>query len=365
MIDPTIVLLVIPKESSAILQGGRMSKDLGVSSCVPENLLDDEPSIRLALSQKLKTEILDHTLPLLLHQSGVTGEKQQLSALRIRERIEPLLEMESLYIPSPYVPSWRWERVGLLGAFGALLGGWLVQSLLGFLFAFPQAGFILGAPLGAFLLIFGVAKLSTRPKVAKTVQFILGSMTVGFTIGGIFSLLRGRWLGNRGVNLVQWFGLAIASFLLIILIRLFQPEKKKDPQERKRSIEMQMQIIKGVLMAYLQTLISKESSNPAADQPHFLWADIMRDPLHNVHRAIEANDPQKAMDSCSGLIEHLYTQGLSPHFPPEPMLYTNETQNHFDLFGMVHEGEPIEMLRMAWVDNAGNTVIKGLVRRAR
>lgn len=292
-------------------------------------------------------------------------------------------ELDYLYLPSDTVEFRKFERLGIPAAIGTVLFGWLFYSLIGGFFKSDYHAALIGMPIGAWLFVWLFSKAIRHPKIAKTIKWaaVIGFATL--TIGTVFSNIRSSFFGKNKLNFVQWLLAAIITFMIFWMLHIFKPVKIKNRVEIKKALEKQITVfVENKIRLFgeklneilfekpSENLIMKRIPEDQFKADHKIPVSLvsskqMIPSMQQLYTASESDNAQDALISAKSFINALESQGIKPIDREDVFPFTEDEKKYFDTFGIISEGDTVQQLYHAWVDSAGNTVIRGKVRKVR
>jgi len=197
--------------------------------CLPNNgLYPDETKFEAAqrkLESVLKSGLLSQPWLSAITDKKKTGNEQPEALALDFMSIDPYLQIP---LPSKF-EELRASSVALAALVGALVGMLIVTPLLRLALGLQNTvGMFLGAPLGAFGMVWLVRQVSRVPMLRKALQPLLVAAAVVNT--GI-AVIRGK--GSRG--LVKRIFSYVAT---VFLLRHITPQPKYDRETHKRAVEL-------------------------------------------------------------------------------------------------------------------------------
>jgi len=325
-------------------------------SCLPNNgLYPDETQFEAA--QRKAESVLNTGLLSQPWLSAITGEKKTGD-----EHPEALPLAFKSIAPPLKIPLFskfeelRASSVALAALVGALVGMSIVTPLLRLALGLQNTvGMFLGAPLGAFGMVWLVRQVSRFPRLRKALQASLGAAVV---VDTAVAVLRGK--GFRG--LVKRIFSYVATFFLL---RHITPQPKYDRETHKEAAELAVeQWLNGAV-----TLLACLSASSV--RPPTIKADpeeIIRGLAKHVYelQSCPADQLPLAVSELIQEAQKLGFEGLEPDASGSgsPPVWSPEMRDKYNTFGLIEEGDPVIIEREP-VILSGKVLEKGLVRKFR
>lgn len=325
-------------------------------SCLPNNgLYPDETEFEAA--QRKAESVLKASLLSQPWLSAITGEKKTGD-----ERPETLpLAFKSIAPPlqiplSSKLGELRASSVALAALVGALVGMLILTPLLRLAVGLQDTvGMFLGAPLGAFGMVWLVRQVSRVPRFRKALQASLGVAVVVDTGAAVF---RGK--GFLGV-VKRIFGYLATIFLL----RHIAPQPKYDRETHKRAVELAVeQWLNGSVMLLACLSASPVSTPTIKANPE----EIIRGLARHVYE-LRSCLPDQLQVAVSELIQEARKLGfegleLDASNSGSPLVWAPEMRDKYNTFGLIEEGDSVIIERDP-VILSGKVLERGLVRKFR
>ena len=325
-------------------------------SCLPNNgLYPDETQFEAAQRKAesvLKTGLLSQTW-----LSAITGEKKTGD-----KHLEPLpLAFKSiaphLKIPlSSKFEELRASSVALAALVGALVGMLILTPLLRLALGLQNTvGMFLGAPLGAFGMVWLLRQVSRVPQVRKALQPLLAVAVVVDTGAAVF----------RGKGFWGLVKRILAYVATIFLLRHITPQPKYDREAHKRAVELAVQQwLNGAVMLLACLSASSVGAVTIKADPE----EIIRGLARQVYE-LQSCPPDQFPGAVSELIQKaqdLGFEGLEPDASNSgrPQVWAAEMRDKYNTFGLIEEGDPVIIEREPIILR-GEVLEKGLVRKFR
>jgi len=309
---------------------------------------------------RARTWCEEELLPQLMKQ--LKDSKESVLAEARAEVRKSLPEMP-LRLPVLAVPPWAWALVALIGGFlGVIVGPRLMWLAWGNI----EVGRVLGPPLGASALVALVCWLRSRPKIQKWVE--RGSLvTAGAgVIGAVLSLVRGKKRPAIGLG-------AMAASLVgfVLLLKGIERYSRTDEAEVRRTVS---DYLKGlfhwcsdwtVFTLWNCVLLERMEGHaePGAMEVQDLFTGLSEG-LNSVRLAVESGSTETALQAGRQLLSELEAQGIGPRALSAGAVFEESLAQQFEAFGVVEPGDPVEVLRPAWLWGE-RVLVKGQVRRRR
>jgi len=285
--------------------------------------------------------------------------------------------MERVESFSPFVPRAQrsevpFQRLWVPSLVGSLLFGLLFLQFLGPLFLEDFYAFVVGAPIGGAFFVWLFAKMSRHPRFAKAVRWSIGIGVGALSISLLFSKIRGWWPFQKNPSWLQWIGVLVLSLLTIWMLYIFRPKQFVDEKERERALEFQWDVAMQALLDDMRKNPGAATTpaalpSPQAPQPGSLdlSASGVRQALEQLLQATQRSEGTGQSDASQQLLWALKSQGIQPLQLDPVFTFSSQHLDFFEPFGVVSEGDQVEVLQNAWVDAQGRPLVKGRIRKKR
>ena len=323
-----------------------------------------------AMEDVCRSELLDHllsapTLDEIAQEMNAEEDDLHLAASRTRQLARPLkITFPEIELEVPL------QNVVLAVVLGTLLGLWVLAPWLALVLGSREAGVVLGLPLGSIGAVLGVMVLARHQFVLKWLKGLLPVAATGMAIYDIFvarhpARLIWRFVTSQSPvsasRLPKWlvFGLCWA------LVKLAEPIHK-DIRERT------YQAVKCSALGWLRhhldllVLLTTLTKSNAGHGPGINAADLPLElvrALDDLAVAMGSNWPETedpVLRHARQTVQWYTHAGFEPH-TPDPV-FQHPMSDLYDVLGLVHEGDPIEVDLRA-VLRSGQVVLRGRLMR--
>ncbi len=284
--------------------------------------------------------------------------KAALFALRLQEHLPPF-PVSAPAVDRSIPPL----RTGLAAAAGALIGMGLISPLTALFFGSREAGFLLGASLGAFGLSLAALRLPENRKLLWALAALLGLATLreALVFLGSGSLLSRGWKLLR-TNRGSLSRLVLFPVLLALVLLLGRRTERLDRTAWAERIEEDLSawLEAAARVAFLVGR-AETGAEPGAETP---LADREMPALAAKILALEGasrDDLAAGMDELAGDVRNLGfgSAGEAGEFGWNP-----EAAERFEVFGYVEPGDRVRVERPPLLRD-GRVLRRGLVRKVR
>ncbi len=280
--------------------------------------------------------------------------KAALFALRLQEHLPPF-PVSAPAVDRSIPPL----RTGLAAAAGALIGMGLISPLTALFFGSREAGFLLGASLGAFGLSLAALRLPENRKLLWALAALLGLATLreALVFLGSGSLLSRGWKllrTNRGsLSRLVLFPVLLA-LVLLLGGRTEQIDRRASAERIKEDLSSWLE--GAARVAFLMgTTETGAGSAPAGGELAALAAKIL------TLEGAAQDDLAAGMDELAGDIRNLGfgSGGETGEFAWDP-----QAADRFEVFGYIEPGDRVRVERPPLMKD-GRVLRRGLVRKVR
>jgi len=257
-----------------------------------------------------------------------------------------------LRLPSPQIRSELSAiHLGLAAVVGAVGGMLVLTPVMRLLLGMRDTGLFIGAPAGAFLLVFAVWH-SAR---SKWVRWALTFGSVAMIVSKVWGMLKGKGIfGGAWSAIRQIPPYAAAAFVLLLAKPRCMFDRRQHEELIREAIE---QWLDGAIITLLWITTNEEAS-AAADSESVFFALVQK---IMALRRVSTDQLSVARDElCDELLNHGFEMALES----SNMLWCEEHQGKYDVFGHVEQGDKVVIEREPVVFQ-GTVCKKGLVRKLR
>lgn len=280
----------------------------------------------------------------------------------VRSDVRKWMPEVDLALPAPTleISTWAWALVAFVGA---VLGVMLVPRLMRLTWGDIEVGKLLGGPVGAAALVMLIAWLRSHPKLRSAIEKALAAGAVAAAVMSLWTGLRGRrrrgalgWLKTAGL-------FAVAGLLLLVS----KPRPRLNDEEAQQALSRQLGTLfrwyANITVLLLHARLLGEEKKPESIGVDRLFAGLSGG-LQSLLLAARSGDAPGALDGARQVLSELEAQDIKASLVDKGTLFDDSVARQFETFGIVEAGDPVEMLRPAWI--AGEQVLlKGQVRRLR
>lgn len=280
--------------------------------------------------------------------------KVALFALRLQEHLPPFpASAPAVDRSAPPL------RTGLAAAAGALIGMGLFSPLTALFFGSREAGFLLGAPLGAFGLSLAALRLPENRKLLRALAAILGLAS----LREVFAFLGSGSLLSRGWNLLRtnrgsFSRLVLFPALLAMVLLLGRRTERVDRRAWADRIEEDLSVwleAASRVAFLLGTAETGAETAPAGGELPALAAKILA--LEGAPR----DDLAAGVDELAGDVRNL---GFGGGGEAGEFAWNPEAADRFEVFGYAEPGDRVRVERSPLMKD-GRVLRRGLVRKVR
>jgi hypothetical protein len=328
---------------------------------------------RLPTPELLKLEAADSRLRLIdvvwdafIHSPAgeeLTDTARNALKFDFRDRVPPLA------IPCP-VPreELRASVMPLSACLGALLGMATLTPLMRLLFgnAYREFGLLLGAPIGALLLVAVIRFLSQHKILLRSLQAVLGLTTIAEVASLFLSPLNPfrlvwRTLTSRFGGKGLWGSIKrICYFIIaILLLQLAVPVKKLALRQLKDNTDTAVHSwLEGSVLLLSLLAASKheaeQTSIPDKQDQQLLQAVV---------KLVQANESERPVIN-NEIIQAFKNAGYDCISPVDCTVYNPGLLAYFTSEGLVENGDPVKILQPPVMKN-DTCILKGRLTRKR
>ncbi|CAH2598634.1 conserved membrane protein of unknown function [Rhodovastum atsumiense] len=280
-------------------------------------------------------------------------------------RVEAEILAALHHLTLPTAPAERVEVAGsawaVPAAGGAALGALLVSPLTWIWLGNRAIGLFIGATLGAYLAVRGLAMLLERPALVAAVRSAATLSGGGMVVGGVWRAIRGQSIGL--FRSVMW--LAVAPLLLTLLQKQMTQLRAGPSRPGAGLRQADRTHLADLALAVCWAHPDRLSPRPPAVRSGTealtgaVWLAISR-----LRTEWQRGKPDKELAAaCEELFQRFEEDGYEWRFVPRGQPYTAELVGTFDSFGAIAPGQPVRTRRAA-IARQGQIIQKGEVRRA-
>ena len=279
------------------------------------------------------------------------------------------------YFPKMKVEFTTYEKLLIPAFIGAVLFGIIFYYSLRTFFKDPLYAPIIGMPIGASIFVYLFSKAIRHPFITKIIKWASVAGLAFITIGAVFTGLKNRFILKPKISFIQWIWLALLTVLTYWILHLFKPRKIVDEEETKRVLEGQLAILLYEIHILCQQMIvflpeknSFEVSERLQDDTQRLFilqSEKLMPSIQQMKYAENSEDKEAALSSISSFLNSLHAMGIREKEKEQIFQYTLSDSEYFDNFGIINEGDWVEQLYSAWVDEEGRCVLKGKVKKVK
>jgi hypothetical protein len=272
----------------------------------------------------------------------------------IHQLVEPLPEQE---------PAWeiRSSAWAVPAAAGAAIGALIVSPLTWIWFDNRSIGLLLGATLGAYLAVRGLAALLDRPGLVSAMRSAVSLSGGGLVVGGVWRAIRGQSFGF--FRSVMW--LSVAPLLLTVvqsrLLALRSGGAADDRAGRRAEQSQVADLTLAVCWAHPDRLPPPAGAPPIGRDllTGAIWAALSR----LQPELAGGRSTQDLREAGEELFQRFQENGYEWQSIARGTPYAVEMAATFDVFGTVAPGQPVRTQRRA-ITRHGQVIHKGELRRA-
>jgi hypothetical protein len=282
------------------------------------------------------------------------GGKAALFALKLQEHLPPLpASAPAVERSTPPL------RTGLAAAAGALIGMGLISPLTALFFGSREAGFLLGAPLGAFAMSMAALRLPENRKLLWALAAILGLAS----LREVFAFLGSASLFSLGWNLLRkkrgsFSCLVLFPALLALVLLLGRRTERLDRKTWADTVE-------AALSAWLEGaartafLLAAEGISPEA-------APSERDVTELAGKifALQGASCDELSAGMDELAEEIRGLGFGSAADEGEFEWNPAAGDRYDLFGLAEPGDRVRVERPPLLRD-GHLLRRGLARKVR
>ncbi len=288
---------------------------------------------------------------------GEPPSPEKAAALELAfDRIGPRLVVPPPEAHSELTPS----RVALAAALGAVAGLMILGPLARLLLDMRDAGLLIGAPLGAGLVVLGLWRVSE----SKWLQAFLVGTLAAATAAEVWAMVTPagwfRWLWDRLGGRYSGLGRILLYLGLIGLLLLVRRRTRYDRAGYERVVRAAVEQWLAAASVTLAVLLPSDEHPPADPAAR---ERLLSELLEKVQE-LPAVPPESLPVAIGDLIQGLRNRGLSAETPAATFAWAEAMAQTYDTFGLVEPGDAVRVERPPVVLD-GSVRRKGLVRRVR
>jgi len=328
---------------------------------------------RLPTPELLKLETADSRMRLIdavwdayIHSSAgeeLTDSTRNALKFDFRDRVPPLI------IPCP-VPreELRASVMPLSACLGALLGMATLTPLMRLLFGndYREFALLLGAPIGALLIVTLIRYLSQHKILLRSLQAVLGLTTIAEVASLFLSPLNPfrlvwRTLTNRFGGKGLWGSIKrICYFIIaILLLQLAVPVKKLARRQLKDNTDTAVRSwLEGtvLLLSLLAAATQETAQQPVTDKQD-------QQLLQALVKLLQTGEDERPAIT-SEIVQALKNAGYDFHPPIDCTVYHSGLLPYFTAEGLIENGDPVKILQPTVLKN-DTCILKGRLTRRR
>jgi len=290
--------------------------------------------------------------------------------LKLNKKID---QLPDFYVPSPKVEFIAYERLAIPALIGAVIIGLISYYTLGSFFKEELFAPLIGMPLGAALFVWLFSKSIRHPRISKALKWTLISGLTVFSIGTLFSGLKKSVVFKPRISFLQWLWVAILTLFTFWILHLFKPQMVNNEKEVERSLSAQLTLLLRDIwdLCITWTKNGEDIENTKTTTPqletHQLFGDsqLITSSIDQMLFAQENQDKEAALMSINSFLNSLRSLGIHERVSEPVFTYQKGDAEYYDVFGIVHEGDVVEPIYDAWVDDQGRCFFRGKVKKVR
>jgi hypothetical protein len=319
------------------------------------------------INNKLIPEIIDSEMK---DSDEETKERVRYAlTTQINRKIQGL---PPFYILKMKVEFTAYERLLIPAFIGAVLFGIIFYYGLGTFFKDALYAPIIGMPFGAALFVYLFSKAIRHPFITKMIKWASVAGLAVITIGAVFTGLKNKLILKPKISFIQWIWLAILTVLTFWTLHLFKPRKVIDAEETKQVLEGQLAILlyeihafSQQMIAFLPEKIATEGTEQVDDKTPWISLQQSKKLTPSIQQMKFAENHEAALSSISSFLNSLHAMGIREKEKEHTFQYSHSDIEYFDSFGIINEGDWVEQVYDAWVDDEGRCVFKGKVKKVK
>jgi len=337
--------------------------------------MDDLSSVLLIKTQKV---INNKLIPEMINNEMKDSDEE--TKERVRYALTSQINKKIQGLPSFYIPKMRveftaYERLLIPAFLGAVLFGIIFFYILGTFFKDPLYAPIIGMPFGAAFFVYLFSKAIRHPFITKMIKWASVAGLAFITIGAVFTGLKNKFILKPKISFIQWVWLALLTVLTFWTLHLFKPKKVMDEEETKKVLEGQLAILLYEVHAFIhQMIVLLPEKIPFEDSEYMqngnqgLFIQQSKKLMPSIQQmkyAENQEDKEAALSSISSFLNSLHAMGIREKEKEQTFQYVLSDAEYFDSFGIINEGDWVELIYDAWVDDEGRCVFKGKVKKVK
>ena len=292
--------------------------------------------------------------------------------LRCAVELSAELVLKPLSIPKPQpISELSPLNLSLAGLVGALAGMVILAPLLLHAVGSEIVGIVVGAPLGAAVLILGVCKAANNPRIQ---QWLVGILSVAaivevWTLVTRGNILGGIWrkLGARGSGFKRVFLFVTIAFFLSLANKQTSFDREEHQRLVRRVVDQWLEAAIVVLFSLCTVTLNKSEGEENAETTLYKLATR----IQAIHRASAQSLPV-VVDELLQEARNLGFEGLNDpvtRLGPESKerrseVWREELKERYETFGHIEVGDSV-LIEDEPVVFQGVVGKKGMVRKAR
>ena len=337
--------------------------------------LDNLSSVVLVKTQKvINNKLIPETINSEIKKSD--DETKERIRYALTTQIDKKMQgLPLFYIPKMKVEFTAYERLLIPAFIGAILFGIIFFYSLGDFFKDALYAPIIGMPFGAALFVFLFSKAIRHPFITKMIKWSSITGLAVITIGAVFTGLKNKFILKPKISFIQWIWLALLTVLTFWILNLFKPRRVVDAEATKQVLEAQLAILLYDVHAFSQQMIAFLPEKVVIDGIEHVndktpWISIQQSrkltpSIQQMKFAENHEDKEAALSSISSFLNSLHSMGIHEKEKEHTFQYSPSDTEYFDSFGIINEGDLVEQVYDAWVDEEGRCVFKGKVKKVK
>ncbi len=274
-------------------------------------------------------------------------------------------------VPHLLIPPIRYV---LLAGIGAVLGVYTIEPLTRLLLGYCDVGLIIGGPVGAALAVATAGYLVENPAVRRKVMIALGVAASAWLAMELLAKtpVVGLWqrMVGKKTGVMQKLRAAAAFLGVVFLLWLARPSRKTLCKQLEKSAEADILawLRRHLDVMVLLAVISRDGTGAASEGPG--TPDVTQVPTQLVAALARLADQRAQSPDVSALVDEVvqeYEQAgfTTPESTECPTVYCRRLEQYYDAFGLVGEGDPIEVVESPVLGNDGSVVKRGTLKKRR